>query len=48
VHTLVVDASGHTGVSLVRWLMEGTGWRAFVPKRGTFVDADQLDELVVR
>ena len=48
VHTLVVDAAGQTGVSLVRWLMEGTGWRGFVPKRGSFVDPDQLDELVVR
>jgi hypothetical protein len=48
VHTLVVDAAGHTGVSLVRWLMEGTGWRGFVPKRGSFVDPDQLEELIVR
>jgi len=48
VHTLVVDATGQTGVSLVRWLMEGTGWRGFVPKRGSFVDPEQLDELVVR
>jgi hypothetical protein len=45
VHTLVVDAAGHTGVSLVRWLMESTGWRAFVPKRGIFVDADGLDAI---
>ena len=48
VHTLVVDAAGQTGVSLVRWLMEGTGWRGFVPKRGSFVDPDQLEELIVR
>ena len=48
VHTLVVDAAGQTGVSLVRWLMEGTGWRGFVPKHGSFVDPEQLDELVGR
>jgi hypothetical protein len=48
VHTLVVDAAGQTGVSMVRWLMEGTGWRGFVPKRGSFVDPEQLEELIVR
>jgi hypothetical protein len=48
VHTLVVEASGRTGVSLVRWLMEGTGWRGFVPKRGSFVDPEGLEELVAR
>ena len=45
VHTLVIEASGQTGVSLVRWLMEGTGWRAFVPKRGVFVEAEGLDAI---
>jgi hypothetical protein len=45
VHTLVVEASGRTGVSLVRWLMEGTGWRGFVPKRGSFVDPEGLEEI---
>jgi hypothetical protein len=48
VHTLVIEASGRTGVSLVRWLMEGTGWRGFVPKRGSFVDPEGLEELAAR
>ena len=43
VHTVVIEASGKTGVSLVRWLLETTGWRAFVPKIGHFVEADALE-----
>jgi hypothetical protein len=42
VHTVVVEAEGETGLSIVRWIIESTGWRAFVPKRGRFVDADAL------
>jgi hypothetical protein len=48
VHTLVLEASGETGSSLVRWIMEATGWRAFVPKRGCFVEADALETVALR
>lgn len=48
VHTLVIEAAGQTGVSLVRWILEGTGWRAFGPRIGRFVDPDDLDSVAVR
>jgi hypothetical protein len=48
VHTIVLEAAGETGISLVRWLLDITGWRAFVPKSGRFVEADGLDALAVR
>jgi hypothetical protein len=47
VHTLIVEARGETGVSAVRWLLEATGWRAFVPKVGRFVEPEALHEIVV-
>lgn len=45
VHTVVIDAAGATGVSMVGWLLDSTGWRAFVPKAGRFVDAGALEAL---
>lgn len=48
VHTVVIEAAGRTGISLVRWLMESTGWRAFVPKSGRFVEPDALDGIATR
>lgn len=48
VHTVVVDAAGRTGISLVRWFLESTGWRAFVPKLGQFIDPDGLDAVAIR
>jgi hypothetical protein len=48
VHTLVLEASGETASSVVRWIMEATGWRAFVPKRGRFVEADALESVALR
>jgi hypothetical protein len=43
VHTVVLQATGDSGISAVRALIESTGWRAFVPKHGRFVDAASLD-----
>lgn len=48
VHTVVIEAAGRTGISLVRWLLESTGWRAFVPKSGRFVEPDALESIAVR
>jgi hypothetical protein len=48
VHTIVIEAGGEAGVSLVRWLLETTGWRAFVPKSGRFVEADGLEDIAMR
>lgn len=43
VHTVVLEAAGHAGVGAVRALVESTGWRAFVPKRGRFLDTEALE-----
>lgn len=43
VHTVVLEAAGHAGTGAVRALVQSTGWRAFVPKQGRFVDAESLD-----
>lgn len=43
VHTVVLEAAGKAGAAAVRSLIESTGWRAFVPKRGRFLDAESLD-----
>jgi hypothetical protein len=48
VHTAILDARGKTGISAVKWVLETTGWRAFVPKAGRFVDAEGLEDLVIR
>lgn len=47
IHTVVVDAAGGTGISLVRWFLESTGWRAFAPKLGRFVEPDALESVAV-
>ena len=48
VYTAILDARGQTGITALRWVLETTGWRAFVPKAGRFVEADGLEELVIR
>jgi hypothetical protein len=48
VYTAILDARGQTGIIALRWVLETTGWRAFVPKAGRFVEADGLEELVIR
>jgi hypothetical protein len=47
VHTAIIDARGETGIAAVRWVLETTGWRAFVPKAGRFVDPDAFDDLII-
>lgn len=42
---VVVDARGEPGVALVKELLLMTGWRAFAPKTGLFVSADDLSAL---
>ena len=48
VYTAILDARGQTGITALRWVLETTGWRAFVPKAGRFVEADGLEELIIR
>jgi hypothetical protein len=43
VHTVVLESAGKAGAAAVRSLIESTGWRAFVPKSGRFLDAESLD-----
>jgi len=43
--TIVVDARGEAGVVLVKEILLMTGWRAFAPKTGLFVTADELGAL---
>jgi hypothetical protein len=45
VPTAVLEARGEAGVALVKEVLLMTGWRAFVPKTGLFVSADDLDAL---
>lgn len=45
VATAVVDARGEAGVALVKEVLLMTGWRAFAPKTGLFVSADDLEAL---
>ena len=40
VPTVVVEARGEAGVALVKEVLLMTGWRAFAPKTGLFVGAD--------
>lgn len=42
VATVVIDARGEGGVALTREILLMTGWRAFAPKTGLFVTADDL------
>ena len=45
VPTAVVEARGEGGVALVKEVLLMTGWRAFAPKTGLFVSADDLEAL---
>ncbi len=45
VRTVVVEARGQAGGALVKEVLGMTGWRAFAPKTGLFVTADELDAL---
>lgn len=45
VPTVVVEARGEAGVALVKEVLLMTGWRAFAPKTGLFVSADDLEAL---
>jgi hypothetical protein len=45
VQTVVVEARGEAGAALVKEVLTMTGWRAFAPKTGLFVTADELDAL---
>jgi hypothetical protein len=45
VPTAVVEARGEAGVALVKEVLLMTGWRAFAPKTGLFVTANDLEAL---
>jgi hypothetical protein len=45
VPTAVVEARGEAGAALVKEVLLMTGWRAFAPKTGLFVSADDLEAL---
>jgi hypothetical protein len=45
VPTAVLVAHGEAGVALVKEVLLMTGWRAFAPKTGLFMSADDLDGL---
>jgi hypothetical protein len=45
VHTAIVDARGARAVTELRRLLSETGWRAYAPKAGVFMDADRLHEV---
>jgi hypothetical protein len=45
VPTAVLEARGEAGVALVREVLLMTGWRAFAPKTGLFVSANDLEAL---
>jgi hypothetical protein len=45
VPTAVLVAHGEAGVALVKEVLLMTGWRAFAPKTGLFMTADDLDGL---
>jgi hypothetical protein len=43
VATAVLEGRSEAGPAIVREILDMTGWRAFAPKRGRFIDADELD-----
>lgn len=45
VATAVVDADGIGARAMLRGILEATGWRLFVPRRGVFFDPDHLDAM---
>jgi hypothetical protein len=42
VATAVVDSQGEAAVAAVQSILRATGWRAFAPRRGAFIDAAHL------
>ena len=42
VATAVIDADGAGAIATVRRLLERTGWRAFAPKLGRFIDIGDI------
>ena len=42
--TAVVEAEGEGAAAAVRSILHATGWRAFSPRRGAFIDPGHLDE----
>jgi hypothetical protein len=46
VATAVLDAQGEGALTCIRALLAATGWRVFAPRRGVFVDAGQLQDLI--
>lgn len=45
VAAIVTDARGEAGAALVKEILLMTGWRAFAPKTGLFVTADEVSAL---
>jgi hypothetical protein len=43
--TAVIEATGESGVALVKEVLLMTGWRAFSPKTGLFMSVEDLDAL---
>jgi hypothetical protein len=43
--TAVVETRGESGLALVKEVLLMTGWRAFAPKTGLFLGADDLDAI---
>jgi hypothetical protein len=46
VATAVLDARGRDALAPIRSLLTVTGWRVYAPKRGMFIDAGQLEDLM--
>jgi len=46
VATAVLDAQGEGAPTFIRALLAATGWRVFAPRRGVFVDAGQLQDVL--
>jgi hypothetical protein len=44
--TAVIEGQGDLSVAAVRSILEITGWRVFAPRRGAFIDAEQLNALM--
>lgn len=46
VATAVLDAQGEGALAVIPALLAATGWRAYAPRRGAFVEAGQLRDLM--
>lgn len=44
VYAVVLDARGAPALSIVKRVLEQTGWRAFAAKTGVFINAERLEE----